>query len=293
MALRKGAFVLLAVLLLGGCSGEGSPALQAPGAAGAGEFQPDESQPDESQHDESQPDEFQPDESQPDESQPDESNSGKFPATPEDVIAYLQAQKLRNGDIYLENAKVHINIVGLTPEIMSGFAAKYTGDTYELHNVEFTAAELIAVQQELADSGLMARLKLYGSTVDIIRNRLVIDLPDDALEAAEAEIGEHLGSDMLLFAPTALGEPHVTGTIVEIASGSREQAQILIQEPGQPEPTYWFSFDEYSKIYEADGRETGAGGIRQGQQVKIWSTGTINSSLPAQGTVRRLELVEQ
>lgn len=216
--------------------------------------------------------------------------TGSFPATAAEVKSYLQAEHIPNGDIYLADGKVHINIVGLTPGIASGFAEEFREGSYELHDVEFTAAELIGLQRELADTGVMAKLNLYGSTVDIIRNRLVIDLPDDALQAAEAELAGHQNADMLVFVPAALGEPHVTGTIVEVETEGRERPAILILEPGQQEPTYWFSFYEYSRLYNGSGDEIAADGLRPGQQVKIWSTGTINTSLPAQGTVRRLEL---
>ncbi|MNV89086.1 hypothetical protein D3C71_1833520 [compost metagenome] len=94
---------------------------------------------------------------------------------------------------------------------------------------------------------------------------------------------------MLSYEVRELGEPHVTGTIVQLESDPVKR--ILILEPDKEEPTYWFSINQRSELYNAKGQKAEWPDLKQGQQVHLWSTGMVEDSLPAQATVRRLELI--
>ena len=207
---------------------------------------------------------------------------------PEAIKAFLSAQKIPNGDIYLQDNKVHINIVGLNSEIEQRFAKEFAEGTYELHDVKYTYQELLAAQELLHEQELYQKLNLYGSGVDTIGNKVNITIPDDYAEAAKLEIEKWIDPEMLTYDISELGEPHVVGEIVDI--DTEKTKRILILEPGNEEPSYWFSFDEKSEMVDESGAIISFKDLKEGQQVKLWSTGMVLESFPALASVRRLEL---
>ncbi|AIQ47052.1 hypothetical protein R70723_15050 [Paenibacillus sp. FSL R7-0273] len=217
-------------------------------------------------------------------------SAGITAADPEKIQHFLADESILNGDIYLEDNKVHVNIVGLNSGLEDRFAGEFTKDSYSLHDVKYSAGELEAAQQLLADKDMHKQLNLYGSWIDVKQNKLGITVPDDYLKNAEETLNQLIDPGMLRFEVQELGEPSVTGTIVEMKSGPVDS--ILILEPGKENPTYWFSFNDRSELYDAAGQRIEFSGLKKGQQVHIWGTGTVLESLPAQATVRRIELLE-
>ncbi|WP_342566083.1 DUF3221 domain-containing protein [Paenibacillus sp. FSL R7-0345] len=211
-------------------------------------------------------------------------------ADPEAIKLFLAEKALANGDIYLENNQVHINIVGLNSGVEELFAGSFSPGSYTLHDVKFSAGELEAAQKLLAERDLHNQLNLYGSWVDVMQNKLAVSVPDDYLKNAEEALNQLIDPGMIRFEAQELGEPSVTGTIVEVKSDTVDS--ILILEPGKEQPTYWFSFNDRSELYDASGQKIEVSGLKTGQQVHIWGTGTVLDSLPAQATVRRIELME-
>ncbi|AIQ52623.1 DUF3221 domain-containing protein [Paenibacillus sp. FSL R7-0331] len=211
-------------------------------------------------------------------------------ADPEKVQLILADENIINGDIFLENNQVHINIVGLNSEVEALFAGKFASGSYRLHDVGYSAGELEAAQNMLAKENLYKELNLYGSWIDVRLNKINVSVPDDYAEAARETLEQRIDPGMLTLEVQELGEPSVTGTIVEVRS--EPVTSILILEPGKQDPTYWFSFNDRSELYDAAGQRSKASGLKQGQQVHIWGTGTVQDSMPAQGTVRRVELIE-
>lgn len=207
---------------------------------------------------------------------------------PQEIKAFLSSQKIPNGDIYLENDKVHINIVGLTSEIEQRFAQAFAEGTYVLHDVKYTMQELLAAQELLNEQKLYQKLNLYSSGVDTIGNKVTITIPSDYAEAAKQEIEKWLEPDMLVYDISELGEPHVIGEIVEI--DSERSKRILILEPENEDPSYWFSFNERAEILNETGATIQFKDLKVGQQVRLWSTGMVLESFPAQASVRRMEL---
>lgn len=207
---------------------------------------------------------------------------------PGEIKTFLSTQKIPNGDIYLQDNKVHINIVGLNSEIEKTFAKEFAEGTYELHNVKYTMQELLTAQELLHEQGLYQKLNLYGSSVDTIGNKVSITIPDDYAEAAKLEIEKWIDPDMLTYDISELGEPHVVGQIVEI--DTEKAKRILILEPGNENPSYWFSINVKSEMVNEAGESITFSNLKVGQQVKLWSTGMVEESFPAHASVRKLEL---
>lgn len=207
---------------------------------------------------------------------------------PGEIKAFLSSQKIPNGDIYLEDNKVHINIVGLTSEIEQRFAQAFAEGTYVLHDVKYTLQELLAAQDLLNEQKLYQKLNLYSSGVDTIGNKVTITIPSDYAEAAKLEVEKWLDPNMLIYDISELGEPHVIGEIARIES--KQNKRILILEPGNEDPSYWFSFNERSEVLNGAGATIQFKDLKVGQQVRLWSTGMVLESFPAQASVRRLEL---
>ncbi|MBW4080806.1 YobA family protein [Paenibacillus sp. S150] len=210
-------------------------------------------------------------------------------ATPQAVRSLLAEKKIANGDIYLEQSRVHVNIVGLNGEAETEFAQKFSADSYVLHDVAYTTAELEAAYKLLEEQKLYTKLNLYGARLDVKNNKIGVSLPDDQAEEVKEELEKHIRPDMLAYELVELGEPHVVGEIVSLSEPGTSR-RILILEPGEAAPTYWFSFNAASELLNGAGERIAAADLLPGQQVKVWHTGTINESFPAQATVRRLEL---
>lgn len=207
---------------------------------------------------------------------------------PEAIKAFLSAQKIPNGDIYLQDNKVHINIVGLNSQIEQRFAQIFAVGTYELHDVKYSMQELLAAQELLHKKEFYQKLNLYGSGVDTIGNKVTITIPSDYAETAILEIEKWIDPNMLTYDISELGVPHVVGQIVDI--DTKQKKRILILEPGMEDPSYWFSFNQKSTMFNEAGESISFKDLKVGQQVELWSTGMVEESFPALASVRRLEL---
>jgi hypothetical protein len=223
---------------------------------------------------------------------PDQQNSvGRGPALePGTARDYLAREGIPNGDIYLgEGGLLHINIVGLNEDIRQRFEEAYPNASYKLVDVTYTHGELEAAQEALSEHDLHRKLNLYSSSIDVIGNRLEITMPDSS-DGAQAEIERYIDPAMIDYHLEPLGEPQIMGTIHEIdAAGER----LLILEDGEEQPTYWVSFYEFSVAAADADAPVAFGDYRTGQQVRVWTTGMVLESMPAQATVRRLELLSQ
>ncbi|UQZ36588.1 hypothetical protein C2I18_25450 [Paenibacillus sp. PK3_47] len=135
------------------------------------------------------------------------------------------------------------------------------------------------------------RLDLYGAWIDVIQNKIGVTMPDDNAAKIQDELEQLIDPGMLHYDVSKIGEPHVTGEIVEIETGERNR--ILILEPGQEHPSYWFSIGDRAKMYDAEGLSIAIADLQKGQHVKLWSTGTVEESFPALASLRRLELDEE
>ncbi|UVI29572.1 YobA family protein [Paenibacillus spongiae] len=210
-------------------------------------------------------------------------------ADPESVKSYLKEANLTNGDIYLDGSIVHVNIVGLTAEITSGFEKKFDPSTFRLHDVRFSIEELTHAQDALHDHEFYKKLNLYSSSIDVINNQVTITMPDDAADKVE-EIEKVVNKDLIDYDFVALGEPHIVGSIAEVDAKSK---RILVHEDGEENPNLWFSFNEYSKLTREDGGNLSFSEFKKGQRVKAWTTGMIQDSFPAQGTARKVILLAE
>ncbi|MBB3112573.1 hypothetical protein FHS18_004674 [Paenibacillus phyllosphaerae] len=207
-------------------------------------------------------------------------------ASPESIRSFLSEADFKNGDIYLNGGKLHVNVVGLTAEIERQFAARFTADTYVLHDAKFSILELEAAQQKLMDSGLFDRYNIMGSSVDVINNQVSLDLPEENKDGV-AVIEEALGKDIVAIHVAALGEPEIVGVITTVDT---EGKRVLIQEEGSPEPNYWFSWQDDSMLENAAGKQAEFADFSVGTTVQIWSTGAVADSMPAQGTIRKMAI---
>lgn len=212
-------------------------------------------------------------------------------AEPVQARQLLEDNGIANGDIYLQDGRLFINIVGLdeADAAKALFASVFRPDSYVLVDAVFTHNELLAEQERLSEEGLYQSLNLYGSSVDVINNRVVVTLPDDAEDAAREAFAGQLGSGLVALDVQELGEPHVSGEIVQTEAVDG-RFRILILEEGQENPSYWFTFTDASESFDADGAALDPKTLEQGMKVDLWSTGTVLESFPAQATVRRLEV---
>jgi predicted small secreted protein len=97
---------------------------------------------------------------------------------PNEVRKFLDANKIANGDVYLQDEKVYINIVGLNEKISRFLVDRYKIGTYQTVNVAHSIEELQDAQQKLTALDLYSKLNLYSSDLDVIKNRIIINLPD-------------------------------------------------------------------------------------------------------------------
>lgn len=206
-------------------------------------------------------------------------------ADPVAVRTFLSSNDIKNGDIYLQGGKLHINIVGLTPEIEQQVAEQFTAGSYELHDVKYTIQELEQAQHTLMDQGLLTE---YGisSSIDVIENELDITIPEEK-KAGISKIEQAVGRELVNIQIDVMQEPHIVGVIVSIDPSGK---QLLIQEDGSAEPNFTMAVQEDSQLVTADGKQAGISAFAAGDRVQIWHTGAINESFPAQGSIRRMAL---
>ncbi|TYP70575.1 DUF3221 domain-containing protein [Paenibacillus methanolicus] len=216
-------------------------------------------------------------------------NASPVPADPEKAKAFLAEASFKNGDIYLDGGNVHINVVGLDADIERQFSARFTAGSYALHDVDFSIQQLEEAQQALHDADPDNELGIYGTSVDVIGNRLEITLPEEAADSV-ARIEKIVGKEIADIQVMPLGEPQIKATIAEIDAQS---SRILVQEQGSAEPNYWFSFDDRSLLVDGQGAAVRFDDFQVGQSVRIWTTGIIQDSFPAQGVIRKIAIVPE
>lgn len=209
---------------------------------------------------------------------------------PQQIKQFLTDERIPNGDIYLQDGFVHVNIAGLNEEVEGKFAERFAGAAYKLHDVAYTIEELLEAQQKLEQHDLYRKLNLYSSGVDVIANRLNVEIPEESAGGVKEALDKAVDPGILHLKVRKLGEPEITGAIERVDA---ERKRILILEPGQEQPTYWFSLNEASKLVDENGEAVSFSSLRAGMEVRIWSTGAIMESLPAQGSIRRLEVGAQ
>ncbi len=203
---------------------------------------------------------------------------------------FLAREGIPNGDIYLgEGGLLHVNIVGLDDAIRERFEEAFPDAAYRLVDVAHTHEELEAAQDALSEHDLHRKLNLYSSSIDVIGNRLEITMPDSS-DGAQAEIERYVDPDLIAYHLEPLGEPQIVGTIHEIDAA---QERLLILEDGEEQPTYWVSFYAFSVTGPDADKPMAFGDYRIGQQVRVWTTGMVLESMPAQATVRKLELASE
>jgi Copper amine oxidase N-terminal domain. len=208
-------------------------------------------------------------------------------ADPGAVKQYLNANHIPNGDIYLDEGKLHINIVGLTPATEALFERSFEKGTYELHDVTYTIHQLQQVQEALAAHDLYRKVNIYSSSIDVTRNRVVISMPDSA-EVNVGMIEAVVDKDMLINVFEPLGEPDIIGQITEIDTKTQ---RILVSVDG--EPSMWYSFSPFSEIMRESGEAVTFKDFKIGQTICGWNAGMVMTSLPSQGTARRIEIMEE
>lgn len=135
---------------------------------------------------------------------------------PGEIRAFLAAKNIPNGDIYLKDGLLHVNVVRLNKDIEAAFAEVFSPNTYKLINVTYTIQELEAAQQMLFDKQVYKELNIYASGIDVMANRITITLPDTSEAAAKKEIQKLINPGMLSYDIQKLGEAFVLGKIVEI-----------------------------------------------------------------------------
>lgn len=217
---------------------------------------------------------------------PEEQAAGLSPAA---ARAFLESEGIPSGDIYLgEGGLLHINIVELNEEIEGRFAEIFSPFEYKLVDVRYTYEELERAQEALITHDLMRKHNIYASAIDVIGNRLEITMPDSS-EGAQAEIEKHIDPGMIAYHIQPLGDTPLAGTIYEI---DKTGGRLLILVDGEEEPSYWLSFNEFSMLTDASGAEIGFDAFTEGEKVRVWTAGAVLTSMPAQATARKIELVE-
>lgn len=210
-------------------------------------------------------------------------------SAPGEVRSFLEEHQLANGDIYLKDGKIYINLVELNDETSRLLADRYKAGTYALVHVAHSIEELEAAQQSLTDNDLYDELNMYASSLDVTKNKIVITMPESSEAHAKPEIEKLIDPDLLAYDIQLMSEkPEYMGTIVKLDAYAH---RILLLVDGEEEPSIFFGFDEHSEMATADGSPITFDDLKVQQEVRVWSTGMINDSLPAQATAKKLELV--
>ncbi|MFA9560420.1 hypothetical protein ACERII_24265 [Evansella sp. AB-rgal1] len=198
----------------------------------------------------------------------------------EDLRPFLTKHDIAHGDFYLDGNRLVINLVDGTDEIKE-FIEAHWEVAYELDfaGVQFTHEELEGAQELLNEHNLYKEANIYSSWIDVMKNKLFITLPSSSQDKVE-EIEELIDPEMLTIEIQDLGEePDIVGAIVKI---DHELERILI------ENEIWFSFDEYSEIVNQGGEALDFDVFEDGMSVEAWHTGAVLHSYPAQGTARKI-----
>ncbi|KIL34355.1 hypothetical protein SD71_20195 [Cohnella kolymensis] len=94
------------------------------------------------------------------------------PSQPGEMRSYLAAKNIPNGDIYLQDGLLYVNVVALNERIEAEIAELFVPGSYKLMNVKYTIQQLEAAQQLLLDQNLHEELNIYSSGIDVIGNKI-------------------------------------------------------------------------------------------------------------------------
>ncbi|MBP3967394.1 DUF3221 domain-containing protein [Paenibacillus lignilyticus] len=208
---------------------------------------------------------------------------------PGEVRSFLQDNQIPNGDIYLKDGLLYINLVKPTESGERLLADRYKTGTYKTVRVTHSIEELQAAQDKLGNQDLFARLNLYSTSIDVIKNKITITMPDSSEAEAKPEIEKLIDPILIEYDIQELSEkPDVVGSISKI---DNESHRILVLEDGKTEPSYWFSFNNHSELVDSAGHAVTFDDLKEKGKVRVWINGAVEDSFPAQAGTRRLELV--
>jgi len=140
-------------------------------------------------------------------------------------------------------------------------------------------------REALAAHDLYQSVNIYSSSIDVIRNQVVISIPDSA-KGSTGAIEAVVDKAMLIFEFEPLAEPDTIGQITEI---DMKAQRILVSVNGKP--SMWYSFSGFSEIIGESGETAWFRDFKVGQTVYGWSAGIVMTSLPSQATARRIEIM--
>lgn len=202
---------------------------------------------------------------------------------PNEVRQFLAENHIANGDIYLNDGKVYINIVGMNDEIRRLLANRYKAGTYRTVNVAHSIEELQAVQQKLRDLDLYSKLNLDSSELDTMNNRIVITMPDTNEKQAKLEIQQYINPDLLSFVIQKESvNPEFVGYVTKI-----ENQRALVVNPISRKIN-----ETREEFYDAIWVSNMPPNIEVGQNVQVWFQGSIATSYPGQGGASKVTISE-
>ncbi|SFJ16789.1 hypothetical protein SAMN02799624_03558 [Paenibacillus sp. UNC496MF] len=170
---------------------------------------------------------------------------------PGGVRSFLHDNQIPNGDIYLKDGLLNINLVKPTERGERLLAGRYKTGTYRTVRVTHSIAELQAAQDKLGNPELFGRLNLYSTDIDVIKNKISITMPDSSEADAKPAIEKWIDPRLIDYDIQKLSEkPNVVGSIMKI---DNESHRILVLEDGKTEPSYWFSFNKHSEMVDGTG----------------------------------------
>ncbi|SFS76999.1 DUF3221 domain-containing protein [Paenibacillus sp. BC26] len=202
---------------------------------------------------------------------------------PNEVRQFLAENHIANGDIYLLEGKVFINIVGMNDEKGRLLANRYKAGTYRTVSVAHSIEELQAVQQKLMDLDLYSKLNLDSSGLDTINNRIVITMPDTNEEQVKLEIQQYINPDLLSFVIQKESvDPELVGYVTKI-----ENQRALVVTPISRKVN-----ETREEFYDAVWVSNMPPNIKVGQNVQVWFKGSIAASYPGQGGASKVTISE-
>jgi hypothetical protein len=128
-------------------------------------------------------------------------------------------------------------------------------------------------------------------SVAVLLTAVYAEEPDPGNGAKRDMVSPTVAVQLSSTSSEELGEPHFIGEIAAIENEG--YGRILILEPEEATPTYWFSFNPVSKAYDNAGNDLLFTDLQVGEKVLVWSTGMIEESMPALGVIQRLELAAE
>lgn len=225
-------------------------------------------------------------------SDPPPAGKGTIDATAEPAEArqFLAEHGIASGDIFLQDGKVYLNIVGLNDSTKRLLADHYLAGTYRTVNVAHSIEELQAAQEKLT-SDVFTQLNLYSSGIDVIRNKITIEMPEESAAQAKQAIEKLIDPDLIIYdiQPLADKDAYV-GKIVKLDSG---QQRILLLVDGEKEPSIYFRISDRSIVANVAGDKIAFADLKKGQRVRAWAAGGIDDSMPAQAGARKVELLAE